>query len=189
MAEGEQKRRRPHPFFAVYLVVVAAGVLGGFKTSATAPAWALGSVFVHRCEVGLAIGGALYLVSTVGWLAWQGRYLNLKLPGGLGGAGKSEAVDNAADSFDATAEGFNEYRKRADKRFKAIENALGNVVNRLDVLERRESPGRERRRLGGLFDKLRRPERTREEHGDGSATQGPSQAANPELEEAGQGDE
>jgi hypothetical protein len=136
-------KRRPHPYFLVYVIALVAGVFAALKTSPTAEAWSLGSPFVNRCEVGIAVGAVVYITLTGGWLAWKGRYLpNLSLPGS-GGAGASQSVDDGAEAVDGAATDFNEFRKDVDRRFKGIENALGNVINRLEVVEKDGSPRRE----------------------------------------------
>src|SRR4051794_10600344 len=91
------KRWRPHAFFGLYVAVCAIGVAAGLTAPADDAAWALGSTFVHRCEVGLAVGGLAYLIGAAGWLAWHGHYFpQLNLPGGFGGGGEPQPVDPAA---------------------------------------------------------------------------------------------
>jgi hypothetical protein len=129
--------RRPHAFFWLYLAILVVGIVAACLAPGSAPAWALGSGFIHRCEIGVAVGGLVYLVSIGAWLAWNGQYLGqLQLPGGLGGGGGDpQPIDAAATQVEGAATEFDEYRKEADKRFKGIENALDNVVNRIKTLE------------------------------------------------------
>lgn len=149
--------RRPHRFFFAFVVVALVGVVAASTAPASDASWALGSRFVNRCEVGLVVGGILYLVVTGAWLAWHGHYLGqLQLPGGLGGGGESQPIDSAAAPVDATADDFNEYRKDVDRRFKGIENAVGNMLNRLNELERSRLASQEIGRGGRLLGKLRR---------------------------------
>src|SRR5437588_837957 len=53
------------------------------------------------------------------------------------------------------ADDFNDYRKEVDARFKRIENAAGNIVNRLERLERSPRPQSEKRRRDRFVGKLR----------------------------------
>jgi hypothetical protein len=129
-------RTRPHAFFWAYLVALGLGLGAALTVPATEAGWALGSKLVHRCEVGLVVGGLSYLVLTAGWLASQGRYLGqLTLPGGSGGGGDSQPVDAAAAQIGDVADDLSEYRKDADARFKSLEDAIDNLANRVQTLE------------------------------------------------------
>ena len=153
--EGE-RRRRPHLLFVLYALAVAVGVFAAIVAPATRAGWSLGSKLVNRCEVGAAVGGLAYFLVIGGWLAWNGRFLgHLGVPGGLSGGGESQPIDAAAGSVDVAADDFNDYRKEVDARFKRIENAAGNIVNRLERLERSPRPQSEKRRRDRFVGKLR----------------------------------
>jgi ABC-type nickel/cobalt efflux system permease component RcnA len=130
----ERHRPRPHPFFAVFLVALLVGVVAAVLASGLRPSWALRSTIVYRSEIGLAVGGFVYLVSTTAWLAWQGKYVPLRLPFGTTGA-EGKAVDAAADQLEVAATEMNAFRKEVDLRFTRIEDALENVTTRLQALE------------------------------------------------------
>lgn len=158
--------RWPHPFFGAFAIAVGAGVIAGVTAPDTKTAYALDSSFVHRCEVGVAVGIVVYLVAIAGWLAWHGRYLpQLQGPGPVSGGGESQPVDPVAEPVEQTATEFNEFRKEVDRRFRAIENALGNVINRLGHVERGLPVRRENHGWRRITAKLRRGEH--QERGNG----------------------
>lgn len=129
-------RRLPHPYFVVYLAALAIGAVFAAKASAAHPAWALQSSVIYRGEVGFGVGAIVYVVLTAGWLAAQGRYLPQRLLGGGDSSGAPQPVDAGAAPVDGAASDFNDFRKTVDIRITSIENALGNVINRTEALER-----------------------------------------------------
>lgn len=107
-----------HPFFWSVVVLFVPAALAALALDSSGPAYALGSVWVHRLQVGLAVFAGLYIFLLVIWLAYQGRTVQrAELPGGAGVEFPDPDLTSAADEFDA-------YRTITDARITALEESI-----------------------------------------------------------------
>jgi hypothetical protein len=96
------------------------------------PGYALNSEFVYRAEVGLAIYVCFYALVLLLWLGYQGRSVNIQLPGGGGVSSPDPGLNDAADAFE-------EFQKSAAARLDAHDDALEDLDRRVTVVETAES--------------------------------------------------
>jgi hypothetical protein len=100
------------------VVLFVPAALAAAALDSNAPSYALGSEWVHRLQVALAVFAGLYLFLLVFWLAYQGRTVQrADLPGGAGVEFSDPDLSSAADEFET-------YRRTTDARITVLEESI-----------------------------------------------------------------
>jgi hypothetical protein len=88
----------------------------------------LNSDFVYRAEVGTATYVLFYALVLLLWLGYQGRSVNIQLPGGGGVSTPDPGLSDAADAFE-------EFQKSTKARLDAHDDALEDLDRRVSALD------------------------------------------------------
>jgi hypothetical protein len=123
---------RAHPFFWLLIASLVPAVASALAVRSLRPGYALNSEFVYRVEVGLATYVCFYALVLLLWLGYQGRSVNIHLPGGAGVSSPDPGLNAAADAFE-------EFQKSATARLDAHDDALEDLDRRVTVVEAAES--------------------------------------------------
>jgi hypothetical protein len=124
--------RRSHHFFrflCASLVLAAAAMVAA---DGRPPGPALGSGLLWRLEVGLAVVLAVYVFVMVMWLAYQGRWAKIPVPGADGGVESGGTID---DQIETAASGMEEFKEHAKARLDDHDVALQQIRDRLTALD------------------------------------------------------
>jgi hypothetical protein len=106
------------PFFWGVLAMLAPAALAAAVAGSAAPGYALGSQWVRRLQIGLAVFAGLYVIVLVLWLSYQGRSIQrAELPGGAG-------VNLPDPDLNAAAMDFEDYKAKTTARITALEEGL-----------------------------------------------------------------
>jgi hypothetical protein len=122
---------RAHPFFWLLVASLVPAVVSAVAVRSLRPAYALNSEFVYRAEVGLATYVCFYALALLLWLGYQGRSVNIQLPGGGGVSSPDPGLNDAADAFE-------DFQKSATARLDAHDDALEDLDRRTSALEAAE---------------------------------------------------
>ncbi len=129
--EDEDKKSGPDPFFWPVVVGLILAVIAAFEADASTPSFALGSLWLYRFEVGLAVFIVCYVLALTVCLAWQGRsFGRFELPGGGGAdpADPSQKLDKASEEVD-------DFQTETRARFEIADSNFADIESRLDALE------------------------------------------------------
>lgn len=132
----------PDPLFWPVIVGFVPAGIAAIEADARAPSYALGSLWLYRLEVGLAVFVVCYILALIVRLAWQGRsFGRFELPGG-GGAQPADP----AQKLDKATEEVDEFQTATRERFKMADSSFADIESRLEALET------DQRRLHALQD-------------------------------------
>ena len=98
------------------------------------PGPALGSGLLWRLELGLAVLLVVYAFIMLMWLAYQGRWAKIPVPGADGGVESGSMID---DQIDTAATGMEEFKTQARQRLDDHDVALQQIRDRLTALDGR----------------------------------------------------
>jgi hypothetical protein len=121
-----------HPFFWLLVAGLVPAVLAAAAVESRNPAYALNSDFVYRAEVGTATYVLFYALALLLWLGYQGRSVNIQVPGGAGVSTPDPGLNDAADAFE-------EFQKSTQARLDAHDDALEDLDRRVRIVEAAES--------------------------------------------------
>jgi len=139
VAEGHRRDpgswwRRSHPVFRLLLLASIVAVVAAIVVDETPrPGVALGSDVLHRLTVFFAVLAIAYAIVMVFWLAHQGRWASMQVPGVGAGIQPADEIDQAAADLD-------EYQRDTRERLGAHERALQQLRDRVSALEQ-QPPG------------------------------------------------
>jgi hypothetical protein len=119
------RTRRPHPFFAAYLLALAVGVAAAVIAPGRAPAISLYWEPLYRAQVGALVMALVYVLAVGGWMAWNGRaFRRLEVVGA--------AIERDAEALDAAANEIGAFTDGATARLDALEEAVERLSARVD---------------------------------------------------------
>jgi hypothetical protein len=121
-----------HPFFWLLVAGLIPAVACAAAVQSRTPGYALNSEFVYRAEVGTATYVLFYALVLLLWLGYQGRSVNIQLPGGGGVSSPDPGLNDAADAFE-------EFQKSTKARLDAHDDALEDLDRRVSMVEAAES--------------------------------------------------
>jgi hypothetical protein len=121
-----------HPFFWLLVAGLVPAVLAAAAVQSRNPTYALNSDFVYRAEVGTATYVLFYALALLLWLGYQGRSVNIQVPGGAGVSTPDPGLNDAADAFE-------EFQKSTQARLDAHDDALEDLDRRVRIVEAAES--------------------------------------------------
>jgi hypothetical protein len=119
------------------LASVVAVVAAVMVDDSLRPGVALGSSVLHRLAVAFGVLAISYAISMVLWLAYQGRWASIQVPGVGGGVQPADQIDQAADNLD-------QFRSDMQERLGAHEEVLEQLRDRVTALEEASGSGRPR---------------------------------------------
>lgn len=123
-----------HPVFRLLLCASLAAVAAAVLVDVSPrPGVALGSEVLHRLVVGFCVLAVVYAILMVLWLAYQGRWASMQVPGVGAGIQPADEIDQAAADLD-------EYQRDTRERLGAHERALQQLRDRVSALEQ-QPPG------------------------------------------------
>jgi hypothetical protein len=129
------RRARPHAFLWLLIGALALAIVAAALAPDRSPAFALYWNPIYRAEVALVVLALVYLLGTVGWMAWHGlAFRRIELPGGA-------ALERDTAELDAAATDFDGYQERISERIDSLEESLDEVIDRMDQLRRDDPAG------------------------------------------------
>jgi hypothetical protein len=121
---------RAHPFFWLLVASLIPAVVSAALVRSLRPGYALNAAFIYRLEIGFATYVCFYALALLLWLGYQGRSVNIQLPGGAGVSTPDPGLSDAADAFE-------EFQTSTTARLDAHDDALEDLDRRLSVVEAR----------------------------------------------------
>jgi hypothetical protein len=116
-----------HPFFWLLVAGLVPAVVGALAVHPPrSPGYALNSDLIYRAEVGTATYVLFYALVLLLWLGYQGRSVNIQLPGGGGVSTPDPGLSDAADAFE-------EFQKSTKARLDAHDDALEDLDRRVSA--------------------------------------------------------
>jgi hypothetical protein len=139
--------KRSHPVFRLLMLASVPAVVAALVVDdSPRPGVALGSSIVHRLAVLLCVLAITYAIVMVFWLAYQGRWASMQVPGVGAGVQPADKIDQAATSLD-------EFRSVTQTRLGTHDAVLEHLRDRVTALEEHsdsgEPPSRSARPDGG----------------------------------------
>ncbi|HEY0343941.1 MAG TPA: hypothetical protein VGC59_04815 [Solirubrobacteraceae bacterium] len=117
-----------HPLFWLLVAGLIPATVGAVAVHPRSPGYALNSDFIYRAEVGTATYVLFYALVLLLWLGYQGRSVNIQLPGGGGVSTPDPGLSDAADAFE-------EFQKSTKARLDAHDDALEDLDRRVSAAD------------------------------------------------------
>ena len=121
-----------HHFFRFLCASLVLAFAAMYAADGRPPGAALGSGLLWRLELGLAVVLVAYVFVMVMWLAYQGRWAKIPVPGADGGVESGAMID---DQIDTAAAGMEEFKRQAKARLDDHDVALQQIRDRLTALD------------------------------------------------------
>jgi hypothetical protein len=122
-------QRRAHPFAWLLGAALMLALIAAALAPDRAPAVALYWNPIYRAEIALVVLALAYLLGVAGWMAWHGQaFQRIELPGGA-------ALERDAAELDSAATDFDGFSESITARVDAVEESVGDALDRLERLE------------------------------------------------------
>jgi hypothetical protein len=125
---------RPHSFLWLLAAALVLALVAAALAPDRAPPFALYWNPIYRAEIGLVVLALAYLLGIGGWMAWHGQaFRRIELPGGA-------VLERDTAELDAAATDLDGYLESTSVRLSAVEETLDDVIDRMELIRRRDSP-------------------------------------------------
>jgi hypothetical protein len=121
-----------HQFFKFLCAALVLAIAAMYAADGRPPGAALGSGLLWRLELGLAVLLVVYVFIMLMWLAYQGRWAKIPVPGADGGVESGAMIDA---QIDTAAAGLEEFKTQARARLDDHDVALQQIRDRLTALD------------------------------------------------------
>jgi hypothetical protein len=150
--DDKKTSKWPDPFFWPVMLGFVPALIAALEVDKSTPSYALGSEWLYRFEVGLAVFVVCYVVSLIVCLAWQGRsFGRFELPGG-GGAEPA----NPAVKIDEATEEVDDFQAETRLRFQVADRSFASLDSRLESLENDQARQRALQEAEERYEALQR---------------------------------
>jgi len=121
-----------HQFFKFLCASLLLAIVAMYTAHGRPPGPALGSGLLWRLELGLSVLLVVYVFIMLMWLAYQGRWARIPVPGADGGVEAGATIDA---QIDTAAAGLEEFKTLARQRLDDHDVALQQLRDRLTALD------------------------------------------------------